>query len=75
MHGMYSVHALSFYVRIIANLYCIVKFVSVIKASRLVTIEVENQSWTPNQLLTSLQLRHLCTHYIVRDLGGGLTKS
>ena len=50
-------HALSFYVHVTADLYCAVEFISVIKASRLVTIEVENQSPT----LTS---RHLCTHYI-----------
>ena len=37
-------HALSFYVRVTADLYCAVEFISVIKASRLVTIEVENQS-------------------------------
>ena len=43
---MHGTHALLLYVRITADQYCAVEFISVIKASRLVTIEVENQSPT-----------------------------
>ena len=39
-------HALSCYVHVTADLYYAVEFISVIKASRLVTIEGENQSPT-----------------------------
>ena len=46
----------------IQKLHCAIKFVSVIEASKLITVEVESQSQT-----SSMRLRHrcrLCTHYI-----------
>jgi hypothetical protein len=48
----------------VQRLSCVVEFVSVIEASKLVTIEVESRSHTPSLWLRRRHGCRLCTHYI-----------
>jgi hypothetical protein len=52
----------------VQKLQCAVEFVSMIEASKFVTIEVENLSQTPSLRLRYCAVMHaawwLCTHYI-----------